>query len=110
MNPPSSKKVSPENLPKIEITELKGDSIKFTLIGTDLSVANALRRILLAEVPTFAIENVYFESNTSVLCDEFIAHRLGMIPLYSSQYNRYKFSRVTRHRLLTRAISSLCLS
>lgn len=35
---------------KIEVTSLTEDSIEFDLIGVDVSVANALRRILLAEV------------------------------------------------------------
>jgi DNA-directed RNA polymerase alpha subunit len=36
--------------PKIEITELRGDRIQFTLSNTDASVANALRRVMIAEV------------------------------------------------------------
>ena len=83
-------------MPVIDITDLQPDCIKFTLSKTDLSVANALRRILLSEVPTFAIDVVFYESNTSVLCDEFIAHRLGLIPLQSSHYSQYKFARVYR--------------
>jgi DNA-directed RNA polymerases I and III subunit RPAC1 len=52
----------------------------FSLIGIDASIANAFRRILIAEIPTLAIENVFIENNTSVIQDEVLAHRLGLIP------------------------------
>jgi DNA-directed RNA polymerase II subunit RPB3 len=80
--------------PQVEITELKKDSMKFILSQTDASVANALRRIMIAEVPTMAIDLVEFENNTSVLNDEFIAHRLGLIPLTSSSMHKFNFTRV----------------
>ena len=52
----------------------------FSLVGVDASIANAFRRILISEIPTLAIENVYIENNTSVIHDEVLAHRLGLIP------------------------------
>lgn len=51
------------------------------LIGIDAPLANAFRRIMIAEVPTMAIEEVYFENNTSIIQDEVLAHRLGLIPI-----------------------------
>ncbi|WIA14402.1 hypothetical protein OEZ85_002929 [Tetradesmus obliquus] len=69
--------------PKITIRKLEDDYAEFILSDTDASVANALRRIMIAEVPTIAIDLVDFENNTSVLNDEFLAHRLGLIPLVS---------------------------
>ncbi|KAI8466343.1 MAG: DNA-directed RNA polymerase [Monoraphidium minutum] len=69
--------------PNIEVRRLTDDYCEFVLRDTDVSVANALRRVMIAEVPTIAIDLVEFENNTTVLNDEFLAHRLGLVPLVS---------------------------
>ena len=51
------------------------------LKGIPLQYANALRRICLNGVPIYAIDTVDMMINSSVLADEGIAHRLGLIPL-----------------------------
>ncbi|XP_022936430.1 DNA-directed RNA polymerases I and III subunit RPAC1 [Cucurbita moschata] len=66
---------------KIEVIDLKEDDMEFDMIGIDPSLANAFRRILIAEVPTMAIEKVLVANNTSIVQDEVLAHRLGLIPI-----------------------------
>jgi DNA-directed RNA polymerase II subunit RPB3 len=78
--------------PTIEIKELKKDSILFLLKDGDFSLANALRRIILAEIPTMAIDIVEIKENTSVINDEFLAHRLGLVPLLSQGVDKYNYA------------------
>lgn len=80
--------------PTIEIAELRADTLKFWLTHVGGSVATALRRVMIAEVPTLAIDLVEIEENTSLLSDEFIAHRIGLIPLTSFKVNQFQYTRV----------------
>ncbi|WP_048149393.1 DNA-directed RNA polymerase subunit D [Palaeococcus ferrophilus] len=66
---------------KIEILEKREDAIRFIVEGVEVAFANALRRTILGDVPTFAVDEVEFYENNSALFDEIIAHRLGLIPL-----------------------------
>lgn len=65
----------------IRIKKLDDEEIVFDLIGAEPPLANALRRILIAEIPTMAIEKVELWQNTSIIPDENLAHRLGLIPI-----------------------------
>jgi DNA-directed RNA polymerase subunit D len=66
---------------KIEIRELTDTYCKFVVDGVHPYFVNALRRVLLAEVPKLAIDKVVFYDNTSALFDEIVAHRLALLPL-----------------------------
>ena len=57
------------------------DKLVFEISGINPTLANTLRRLMSAEVPTLAIQTVNFIKNTSALYDEILAHRLGLIPL-----------------------------
>ncbi|KAJ5482795.1 DNA-directed RNA polymerase I and III subunit RPAC1 [Penicillium diatomitis] len=69
---------------KVEFHRNDPYEASFSLIGLDAAVANAFRRILVAEIPTLAIEYVFVQNNTSVIQDEVLASRLGLIPLKGS--------------------------
>ncbi|KAE8280266.1 DNA-directed RNA polymerases I and III subunit RPAC1 [Larimichthys crocea] len=66
---------------RIDVVHLDESSMEFDMVGIDAAIANAFRRILLAEVPTMAIEKVFIYNNTSIVQDEVLAHRLGLIPI-----------------------------
>ncbi|KAL7719689.1 DNA-directed RNA polymerase subunit D [Entamoeba marina] len=75
--------------PSIQLITRNGDFLSFEISDTDTSMVNALRRIIIADVPTLAIHLVTIEYNSSFMCDEYLAHRLGLIPLDSM--NVYDF-------------------
>ncbi|KAK0733970.1 DNA-directed RNA polymerase [Lasiosphaeria miniovina] len=63
----------------------------FSLIGIHAAVANAFRRIMIADIPTLAIETVFIENNTSVIQDEVLSHRLGLIPFKGGREGLHSF-------------------
>ena len=65
----------------LQIINQNEQKISVKLQGIPLQYANALRRICLNGVPIFAIDTVDILENSSILADEGIAHRLGLIPL-----------------------------
>src|SRR6266567_3426316 len=72
----------------IKLLTKEQDTIRFVLSDVSPAFANALRRIILAEVPVMAIEDVMILENSSVMYDEILAHRLGLIPITTDQsYN-----------------------
>ncbi len=66
---------------QIRIINKDENFIRFMVEGISPAMANTLRRIMLAEVPTMAIDEVVILENSSVLHDEILALRLGLIPL-----------------------------
>lgn len=68
---------------EIELLSLDKDerTLRFKLKDSNPAFANALRRILVMEVPVLAIDEIIILENTSPLYDEIIAHRLGLMPV-----------------------------
>ncbi len=59
----------------------KGNKMTFLIKKSSPAYSNALRRIMLTEVPVMAIEELEIKKNSSALYDEVLAHRMGLIPL-----------------------------
>ncbi len=70
-----------ESKMKIHVVKETDSEMVAVADGVTPSFMNALRRAAVYEVPTLAIEDVYFSKNSSALYDEIIANRLGLIPL-----------------------------
>ncbi|VVB59128.1 DNA-directed RNA polymerase subunit D [uncultured archaeon] len=66
---------------KVKTMELKGNKGVLKIEDTDVYFVNSLRRVMLAELPKLAIDDVIVYDNTSALFDEMISHRLGLIPI-----------------------------
>jgi len=66
---------------EITIIHMEDDVCHFLIEGVDVAFANALRRTMLTRLPSMAIDEVLILENTSVMYDEMLAHRLGLIPL-----------------------------
>ena len=70
--------------PSIDILERADEKIVIKFNNVPRQYINAIRRTSISEVPTLAIDDVVILENSSVMHDEAIAHRLGLIPLLTN--------------------------
>lgn len=71
----------------LEVLEESDHKLILILEGISIEMVNALRRIILTEIPVMAIDEVIILKNDSPLYDEIVAHRLGLIPLKTNLKN-----------------------
>lgn len=67
----------------VELLESDDKSMKVEFRGVPLAVANAIRRLIISEVPTMAVEEVLVIENTSGMTNEILTHRISLIPFVS---------------------------
>jgi DNA-directed RNA polymerase subunit D len=65
----------------VEVIEKSNEKIVIRFSNVPRQYVNSLRRLAISEVPTLAIDDVVILENSSVMHDEAVAHRLGLIPL-----------------------------
>ncbi len=82
----------------IKIIENSNNFLKFTITNTknsllskpiDNAICNSLRRTMITDVKTHAIEIVSILKNNTILIDEIFAHRLGLVPIKILNYNEF---------------------
>jgi DNA-directed RNA polymerase alpha subunit len=73
----------PSPLTNIKIISCTDKKLQCYLLNTTSAVVNAIRRTIITDVPTMALDIFEFHENTTVAPDETISHRLGMLPLIS---------------------------
>ena len=70
--------------PSVDILERADEKIVIKFTNVPRQYVNAIRRTSISEVPTLAIDDVVILENSSVMHDEAIAHRLGLVPLQTN--------------------------
>jgi len=76
----------------LKVLEKNDRKLIFVVEGISVEMANAIRRIIISEIPVMAVDEVIILKNDSPLYDEIISHRLGMIPL-TTDLEVYKLPR-----------------
>lgn len=69
-----------------ELSETPEGVCSFRVHGAHDSLLNAIRRTMLCDLPAPAISQVEVSFNNSPFPDDYLAHRLGLIPLSCSDY------------------------
>ncbi len=67
----------------MEIKQIKKGErkINFSIKGTSPAFLNGIRRAIQTHVKSFAVDSVNIYENTSVMFNEMLAHRMGMLPI-----------------------------
>ncbi len=69
----------------VKFLRKEGFGYKFLLKDVRCDFIASLRRAIINHVPTFAVHKIVVLKNESVMSDEMLAQRIGLIPIYSSE-------------------------
>ena len=74
----------------VRVQHIQQNELEFDIIGMKPFIVNALRQTILNDVPTMAIEDVYFYKNSSICNCDYISQRLALVPIKADP-NDFKF-------------------
>jgi DNA-directed RNA polymerase subunit D len=66
---------------KAALGELKGNRMSLKISGAEIALLNAVRRYAMSRVPIMAINGISMYENTSSMFDEYLSHRVGLLPI-----------------------------
>ena len=78
---------------KVTNVKKEGKILEFDVSKVSASMMNTLRRTVISHIPCMAVEDIIYSTNTSILNDENLSHRIGLLPLttdldsYETQQN-----------------------
>lgn len=75
---------------KILVKKCTNDEGVFVIKDVERCIINSIRRILLSEIPSYTIDIIEMEKNNSLMNDEYLSHRIGLIP-FAIRENEDKF-------------------
>ena len=84
--------------PEVQLINEKDDMLSFTLSGVNVSLANALRRVILSDIPLIVFRTTPYEENkahiyvnTTRLNNELLKQRLSCIPIHIKDYQEFPY-------------------
>ena len=67
---------------------------KYEISQSNTAIVNSLRRVIISEIPTVSIQYIKFIENSTHFFEEFISHRVGLIPLiYNGDINEIRYKK-----------------
>lgn len=78
----------------MEITDIRNESENLMILkmkNTPSSIANALRRVMIAEVPTLTVDRLEIFENTTVIHNQMLAHRVGLLVISSESTDDFVY-------------------
>ncbi len=70
---------------KLTLDKKHGNRIEFIVSDASTTFTNMVRRYSMSSVPVLAIYQVVIYDNTSALWDEYLSHRLGLMPILTPE-------------------------